>query len=176
MRIELNLDNDLCVIDKKLQVKISPSEGNALQIKDDGIYAESTSGHDGSQGSGYPKQDGYGIRIGYTNIFNPDTTISENGTLVHLTNTVHRFYKLNTPYVEGDKTIDSSNYRLGNCDIILVGDMMYFDDTENSTRDVWLITKVKYSDAVMTNNIVNEDMLHDTEIVTAVKILEGVVI
>ena len=176
LKISLNLDLDLEVKDKKLKVKISNEPGNTLEIKDDGLFALANQGISGSDGTGYGKQDANGIRIGYSNIFNSDTSdaTTENGTLCHLTNVVHRFFKLEAPY-NGETKPNSKQYQAGNQDIVLCGDMMYYDDPETNTRDVWLITKVKYNDNVFTvSGGVNEDELHDTEIVSVVKLLTGV--
>ena len=175
LKISLNLDSDLEVQDKKLKVRISNKSGNTLEIKDDGLFVLSKQGTNGSDGTGYNKQDANGIRIGYTNIFNSDTstTTTENGTLCHLTNVVHRFFKLEAPY-NGETKPNSKQYQDGNQDIVLCGDMMYYDDPTTNTRDVWLITKVKYNDNVFTGGGVNEDEIHDTEIVSVVKLLTGV--
>lgn len=175
IKISLNVDLDLEVVDKKLKVKISDEPGNTLEIKDDGLFALATQGTDGSDGTGYGKQDSNGVRIGYTNIFNSDKSAdtTENGTLCHLTNVVHRFFKLEAPY-NGETKPNSKQYQAGNHDIVLCGDMMYYDDPTTNTRDVWLITKVKYNDSVFAGNVVHEDELHDTEIVSVVKLLTGV--
>ena len=175
LRISLNLGSDLEVKDNKLKIKISDEPDNTLTIEDDGLFALAKPGQEGSNGTGYPSQDADGIRIGYTNIFNNDKTAStsENGTLCHLTNVVHRFFKLEAPY-NGETTPNSKQYQAGNHDIILCGDMMYYDDPETNTRDVWMITKVRYNDNVFSGGVINQDEIHDTEIVSVVKLLTGV--
>lgn len=175
MKISLNINNDLEILDHKLKVKISKESGNTLQIKDDGLYAQALSGQNGSNGTGYGSQDKNGIRIGYTNIFNPDKiTDTERGTLCHVTNVLHRFYKLNAPY-GGEPIINSPQYQRGNCDIILAGDMLYYDNPTTNKRDVWLVTQVKYSPNISSNGTdINEEELHNTEIVSTVKILSEV--
>lgn len=130
--LNLNLDDSIVVnSENKVQIKSSPSSNNTLQIKDNGLYAESIPGTPGSSGTGYP--DGYrsnnGIMSGITS--------PENGDAYPLRlvapSIVHRIFTCEQE--------DGTDIPLRNFDIVYPGDMYRVKDVEHNSYKYYLITK-----------------------------------
>lgn len=126
--LKLNLAKDLYVNENnQLDVKISEKEGNTLEVRNNGLYADGSKGEDGADsGDGYNDQSYGSIRIGY-NMYGATKTEDHRVTL---TNIVHRVFNSNNP-----SGTDLTNFRK-EIDYVLPGDMFKYDDK------IYLITKV----------------------------------
>ena len=86
--IELDLSTDLTTENdvKQLSIKVSQKDGNAIEIRDDGLYA---SGGDGGGGPGYTgTYTEEGIRLGYANPFDNEKVDKR----VLCTNIIHHVF------------------------------------------------------------------------------------
>lgn len=116
VKICLDLSNDLIVNDRgKLTLNISSSDGNTLEIKNDGLYAKASKGTDGSTGKGYEgRKLGTYLRLGYKDCGYP---LEIEPRKVVCSTAVHRIFgaEINT-----DGSVSLNDFR--EVDTVLVGD------------------------------------------------------
>ena len=119
--IKLNLEKDIYVNDNnQVTIKKSNKEGNALELRSNGLYVDGSKGEDGeSTGSGYRDQSYKCVRIGYKSMYGSELV---NDHRVLLTNIVHRTFHSNN----GSGT-DLQNFR-NEIDHVLPGDIFIYND------------------------------------------------
>lgn len=152
VKINLDLDNDLVVNDKgKLTVKISPDDSNTLEIRNDGLYAKSTKGVDGSDGSGYEGRKLLEhIMLGYENCFYP---LQIESRKVLCTSVVHRIFDAE---LSEDNGVILKDFR--NVDTVLVGDFFRIAKTDGG-YSYFIITETSLSKT--NNSVIKYEKLGD---------------
>lgn len=127
--LKLKLASDLGVNPETNAVafKKSSTEGNTLEFREDGLYAEATQGYDGSGGTGYTAKGDYsGARVGYAWPYGMEASDRR----VLLTNVVHRVYTAD------DNNINSLQGFRPEIDYVLPGDMVIYKN------QIYLVTRV----------------------------------
>lgn len=120
-KLKLKLASDIGVNSETnaVEFNMSSKEGNTLVFNEDGLYADSSNGSDGSGGTGYITTGDYnGVRIGYAYPYGN----KEADRRVVLKSIVHRVYTAD------DNDIYSLKGFRPEIDYVLPGDMVIYNN------------------------------------------------
>jgi len=129
MRLSLNLTQDFMIESGNLTIQNDPD--SKLKIEEDGLYAESIPGKDGTGGSGYDDYyDDEGLRLGYET---PFITSTKSPRVITCVGYVHRMYDA------GDDNGETLlNFR-PSVDYVLAGDLYRVNQDNGKYRHFLVI-------------------------------------